>query len=101
MSPIFILLLGLILSAIALLNTFLIMSNQSDITAQLNSLTAQVSKIGTETSATLQKVVDLQAIIDSGSDVSPEVQAAIDALKVQVQKTDDLVPDAPAASPSA
>lgn len=71
-----------------------IMATQSELAQQIAAITAQVAKIGTETSATLQKVIDLQAIIDAGEAVSPELQAAVDALKVQAQKTDDLVPDA-------
>lgn len=71
------------------------MANQADLAAGMQSLTEQVTKIGVETAATLQKVADLEAALANADNVSPEVQAAFDALKAQVQKTDDLVPDQP------
>lgn len=72
-----------------------IMAEQSELAAQLQEVTAQVAKISTETAATLQKVTDLEAALDAADDVSPEVQAAFDALKSQVQQLDDQVPDVP------
>ena len=70
--------------------------SQIQLADDLNKLSDQIKKIGTETSATLQKVSDLEAALASAGNVTPEVQAALDALKVQAQATDDLVPDAPA-----
>ena len=75
----------------------LIMATQTELAADIANVTAQVAKIGTETAALLQKVTDLQTIIDSQGGVSPELQAAVDALKAQITVVDDLVPDAPAA----
>jgi translation initiation factor IF-2 len=76
----------------------LIMSTQAEITDLLNAATAQMQKVAVESAATLQKVADLEAVIASmGTNVSPELQAAVDALRVQVQLVDDLVPDAPVA----
>lgn len=75
----------------------LIMGTQTELAADIANVTAQVAKIGTETAALLQKVTDLQTIIDSQGGVSPELQAAVDALKAQITVVDDLVPDAPAA----
>jgi len=71
------------------------MSNQTDIAQGLTALTAQVAKIGEESKATLQKVADLEAAINNAP-VTPELQAAFDALKAQVILVDDLIPDAPA-----
>lgn len=71
------------------------MATQNELAQQLTDLASQISKIGTETSATLQKVADLEAALSNQDNVSPELQAAFDALKQQVQKVDDLVPDAP------
>lgn len=72
---------------------------QSELAADIKTATEQLKKIGTETSATLQKVTDLQAIIDAGggvgSTVTQELIDAVDALKTQAQVVDDLVPDAP------
>ncbi len=75
----------------------LIMSTQAEVTELLNAATTQLQKIGAESAATLQKVLDLEAVIASmGTNVTPELQAAVDALRAQVQLVDDLVPDAPA-----
>lgn len=62
--------------------------------ADVKSIQTQVEKIGTETQNTLQKVTDLQAVIDSQGGTTPEIQAAFDDLKASVQKVDDLIPDA-------
>ena len=69
------------------------MLTQAEAAAQIRSLTAQIAKIGTETSKTLQKVTDLEAVITAGGNVSPEVEAALADAKTQAQATDDLVPD--------
>ncbi len=75
------------------LNT--IMATQAQLAQQLTDLGVELGKIGTETSTLLQKITDLEAQIGS-SDVTPELQAAFDAVKAQAQVVDDLVPDAPA-----
>jgi len=67
---------------------------QAELAAELRGVKALVQKIGTETSATLQKVLDLEAVIASGSPVSEEVLTALAELKTQAVATDDLVPDA-------
>lgn len=72
-----------------------IMATQAELAAQLTALTGQVTKIGTETQATLQKVQELQDALNNAGEVTPEVQAAFDALKASVQSVDDLVADAP------
>lgn len=72
------------------------MANQKDLADQLTALTTEVGKIGDETTATLQKVTDLEAALAAAGDISPEVQTALDALKAQAQKVDDMVPDASA-----
>lgn len=60
---------------------------------EINAITAQVAKIGTETTATLAKVAELEEALANAGEISPEVQAAFDALKAQVQVVDDLVVD--------
>ena len=67
-------------------------------TTELTTLTAQVAKIGTETSSLLQKVDDLTAVIDAGgaTNTTPEFDAALAALKAQASVVDGLVPDEPA-----
>lgn len=71
-----------------------IMSTQAEIAEQLNQTTDQLQKIGNESAATLQKVKELEEALANQSNVTPELQAAFDALKAQVQTVDDLVPDA-------
>lgn len=77
-----------------------IMSTQTEIAQALTDLTAQVVKIGAESTATLQKVADLEAALANQDNVSPALQSAFDALKAQVQTVDDLIPDAPATPPT-
>jgi uncharacterized protein involved in exopolysaccharide biosynthesis len=68
--------------------------NQAELAQELASVTAQIAKVGTETAATLQKVVDLEALIQTaGNTVTQEVLDALAGLKAQAQLTDDLVPD--------
>lgn len=74
-----------------------IMSSQDQLANDLNAVTAQVAKIGAETSVTLQKVIDLEAALAAAGGTTPAVDAALAALKAQAQATDDLIPDAPAA----
>lgn len=71
----------------------LIMATQAEIAAGLTAASAALTKIGQETSTTLDKVRALEEEINNGN-VSPELQAAFDDLKVQVQRVDDMVPDA-------
>ncbi len=75
-----------------------IMLSQADLIVQVKAATDQLVKIGTETTTLLQKITDLTAIIAAGP-VTPEMQAAVDALTAQAQVVDDLVPDAPPPAP--
>jgi hypothetical protein len=43
-----------------------IMATQAELAADLQAVTDQVTKIGTETTATLQKVTDLEAALAAG-----------------------------------
>jgi hypothetical protein len=76
----------------------LIMATAAELTASLDAATAQITKIGTETTTLLQKIADLEAAIAAGFTTTPEIDAALAALKAQVQVGDDLVVDAPPAS---
>jgi hypothetical protein len=66
--------------------------------AELNDVSAQVAKIGTETSGLIAKADALQVALDAavaaGSAVPQDVIDAFEALKVQVGVVDALVPDA-------
>ena len=68
------------------------MSTQAELAAEILIVKEQVSKIGVETSVTLQKVADLEAALANQGSVTPELQSAFDALKVQVTVVDDLIP---------
>lgn len=70
-----------------------IMATQIQIAEQIRTLTSQLNKISAESTATLNKITELQAIIDGGAPISDELQSAFDDLKAQIQKVDDLVPD--------
>lgn len=80
-----------------------IMATQAEATAKLNEVLAQQQKtageitvVQTEVNTLKQTIVDLQAVIAAGNDqVSPELQAAIDAVAAQAQVVDDQIPDAP------
>jgi len=72
-----------------------IMADQAQLAADLTAISAQIAKIGTESTATLQKVSDLEAALAGAGGTTPEVDAALAALKAQVQVVDDLVADAP------
>lgn len=77
------------------------MAKQSEMAADMATVTAQIAKIGEESKKTLQKVTDLETALGNQEDVSPELQSAFDALKAQVTVVDDLIPDAPAPAPEA
>jgi len=73
--------------------------NFQEATDAVKAQTALLGKIATESTATLQKVADLQTVIDSmnqaGQTVPQELADAITALAAQAKAVDDLVPDAP------
>lgn len=76
-----------------------IMATQEELTAQLVALKAQAEKSEAEERAVIvtmtQQIADLNALIAAGGPVTPELQAAADALGVSLQSLDDLNPDAP------
>lgn len=67
--------------------------NSAELAQALNDLVAQENKAKAEI---VQKIADLEAAIAAGSSTTPEVDAALAALKAAVQGVDDIVPDAPA-----
>lgn len=77
-----------------LTETIHIMATQKELAAAIDAANEKLKKIGTETTTLLGKIDDLQKQIASNP-VSPELQAAVDALVAQAQVVDDLVPDAP------
>ncbi len=79
--------------ALAELNAKLdkIMSTQAELATQLADLKTQNDKATAEQQAALAK---LQAALDAAGQTSPEVDAALTALKTSIQRDDDLNPDA-------
>lgn len=72
-----------------------LMATQAELAAELRTVKASVEKIGTETRTLITRVETLTAAVEAGGNVSPEVRAAMDELKAQVEVVDALVPDAP------
>ncbi len=76
------------------------MASNSELAADLKAVQDQVDKVGAETTATLAKVGELEALLaNQPGGTSPEVDAAMAALKASVKVVDDLVAD-PAAPPT-
>lgn len=70
------------------------MITQAQAAQELRDLKVTLVKISGESSQTLQKVKDLQALLDAGGqNVSPELEAAINDVVTGVQNVDELVPD--------
>jgi phosphoglycerate dehydrogenase-like enzyme len=67
-----------------------IIMTQAELAQQLTDVTAQNEKARAEI---LQKIADLEAAIVAAGNVTPEVEAALSALKTSVQTDDDIVPD--------
>lgn len=74
-----------------------IMATQAELTEQLNAMTEQAGKVAGETRTLLTRIEDLLAQLANAQVVNPELQAAADALKAQLDVVDELVPDAPPA----
>lgn len=72
-----------------------IMATQQELAQQLNDIGTQLGKVDTEVQNLLAKIADLEAQLQNAQ-VTPELQAAFDAVKIAAQKVDDEVPDAPA-----
>lgn len=75
----------------------IITMNNTEAVQMLTDVATKIQKIGTESATTLQKVSDLQAVVDSlqaaGQTIDPTLVAAIQAVATQAQVVDDLVPD--------
>ena len=71
-----------------------VVMNQQELLDRLNAADAAIVKIGTETTALLQAIANMQAAIDAAGNTTPEVDAALAALLAHAQAVDELVPDA-------
>lgn len=74
-----------------------IMATQSEAAAALNGIATTLDKVSGETTALLVEIQTLKDAATAAGDVSPELQAAIDAVASRAAAIDALVPDAPAA----
>jgi len=70
-----------------------IMATQQELAAQVTAANGKLTKIGAETGTLLAKIEELKQAIANAPTVTPELQAAVDALSAQAQIVDDLVPD--------
>lgn len=68
-----------------------LLMNMQELAQGLADLTAQTDKARAEV---VQKIADLEAAIANAGNTTPEVDAALEALKASVQASDDVVPDA-------
>jgi hypothetical protein len=78
---------------ILIILTIKIIMDQTALAAELTALKAQTEKAKSEV---LAKIADLESAIAAAGNTTPEVDAALAALKTSVQGVDDIVPDAPA-----
>jgi len=69
-----------------------IIMNMQELAQGLTDLKAQTDKARAEV---VKKIADLEAAIANAGNTTPEVDAALTALKESVQASDDVVPDAP------
>jgi uncharacterized protein YoxC len=69
-----------------------ILMGQKQLAQDIQGLTTQVTKVFAEVSDIKTKLDNVGNNLPD--DVSPELQSAFDELKAQVQKVDDLIPDA-------
>lgn len=71
-----------------------LVATQAELAGQVQTINAKLQKIGTETGTLLTKIDELKAQIVTAGNVTPELQAAVDALSQQAGIVDDLVEDA-------
>lgn len=73
-----------------------IMLNQTELAQQITQLTEQINKSKAEITG---KLADLETALANAGNTTPEVDAALTALKTAVQGVDDIVPDGQPAEP--
>lgn len=75
------------------------MSTQAEAAAQLATVAATLDKVSAESTALLVEIATLKDLAaNAANTVSPELQAAIDAVSTRSAAIDALVPDAPPAA---
>jgi len=76
----------------------ILMATKDEVLSDLTAIAATVTKIGTETSASLAKIAELEALIAAGG-VSQDIVDKIAEIKAGLTAVDDLVTDAPTPTP--
>ena len=74
--------------------------NQAEAAAQLQTISTTLDKVATETTGLQAEIKTLQDAATNSDTVSPELQAAIDAVATRAAAIDALVPDATAPTPT-
>lgn len=77
-----------------------IMATQVELAAALEALTAQMAKIGGETTSLVTKVQELTDALAAAGNTSPAVDAALAALQAQAGVVDGMVGDLPSVPPA-
>lgn len=72
----------------------IIMATQAELAQQLTDAAAKAEKVGNETRTLLTQIQALLDQVANATAVSPELQAAADAVTAQLAVVDDLVADA-------
>ena len=79
-----------------------IMKTQAELVEDLKAVAAQQLKTATEISALKdasavlqQKIANLETALQNAGNATPELEAAVAAVKAQAQTNDDLIPDLP------
>jgi peptidoglycan hydrolase CwlO-like protein len=77
-----------------------IMASQKELAEDLSKVLAQLKKTASEIKGVQttmdelkQKIIDLEEVINAGGDASPDLVAAVQAVKDQAQVVDDAIPD--------
>lgn len=75
-----------------------LMATKDEVLADLTGIAETVTKIGAETSASLAKIAELEALIAAGG-VSQDIVDKVAEIKAGLTAVDDLVTDAPTPTP--
>lgn len=75
------------------------MATQAELAVELTAVKDQVIKVGNETRTLISRVETLTTALENAGGTTPEVDAALLAVKEQLVIVDELVPDAPPPPP--
>ena len=69
------------------------MATRDELVSELGKVKDQVVKVGGETRTLITKIEELLALLADAGNTTPAIDAALTAVKDQLQIVDDLVPD--------